>query len=135
MEGISYNVRVFKTKVYNGKKVTTHYVRWKVDGQERQEPFRNAAQADSFRSALLTAARKGEAFSIDTGRPAAWQRTASEMTWFEFTCAYADLKWKGASAKYRMDIARALTAATLAMFLDGHGGKPDDAAIRMALRR
>ena len=135
MEGISYNVRVYKTKVYNGKKVTTYYVRWKVDGQERQEPFRNAAQADSFRSALLIAARKGEAFSIDTGRPAAWQRTASEMTWFEFTCAYADMKWKGASAKYRMDIARALTAATPAMFLDGHGGKPDDAAIRMALRR
>ena len=58
MQGITYNVRIYKTKVYNGKKVTTHYARWMVDGREWKEPFRNAAQADSFRSSLLTAAAK-----------------------------------------------------------------------------
>ena len=40
-----------------------------------QEGFRTAAQADSFRSALMTAARKGEAFSLATGRPVAWERS------------------------------------------------------------
>jgi integrase len=45
------------------------------------------------------------------------------------------MKWKTASAKYRRDIARALTAATFAMFADGRDGKPDDAAIRVALRQ
>lgn len=70
-----------------------------------------------------------------TGRPVAWRRAASEMNWYEFACKYTDLKWKTASAKYRRDIARALTAATPAMIPEDRPGRPDDAAIRLALRR
>ncbi|WP_169809064.1 hypothetical protein [Microtetraspora fusca] len=44
------------------------------------------------------------------------------------------MKWKTASAKYRQDIARALTAATPAMPADGNG-KPDDLTLRTAMRR
>ena len=44
------------------------------------------------------------------------------------------MKWKQASAKYRKDIARALTAATPAMLAEGRG-RPDDASIRRALVR
>jgi hypothetical protein len=44
------------------------------------------------------------------------------------------MKWKQASAKYRKDIARALTAATPAM-LAAERGRPEDAAIRRALVR
>ena len=55
------------------------------------EPFRNTAQADSFRSELLAAARKGEAFSTVTGRPMSWKRVSSEMTWYDFACAYTDM--------------------------------------------
>jgi integrase len=47
---------------------------------------------------------------------------------------YVDMKWKQASAKYRKDIARAMTAATPAM-LTGGRGRPEDAAIRPALLR
>ena len=43
--------------------MTTYRVRWKVGGRLWKEGFRKSAQADSFRSALLTATRKGEAFS------------------------------------------------------------------------
>ncbi|HXL16806.1 MAG TPA: hypothetical protein VN961_04705, partial [Streptosporangiaceae bacterium] len=49
MDGITYNVRIYKTAVYKGAKVTTYYVRWKVESQEWKEPFRTAAQSDSFR--------------------------------------------------------------------------------------
>jgi hypothetical protein len=70
----TYDVRIYKTDVYKGTRVTTYYVRWQVNGQRRKEPFRTAAHADSFRSELLTAARKGEAFSTRTGRPVSWQR-------------------------------------------------------------
>lgn len=135
MNETTYNVRVYKTDVYKGKTVTTYYVRWKVGARDWKEPFRNSAQADSFRSALLTAARNGEAFSITTGQPVTWQRAATDMSWYDFACAYADMKWKSASAKYRRDIARALTAATPAMFPNGRDGRPDDAAIRLALRQ
>ena len=99
-----------------------------------KEGFRTVAQADSFRSALLTAARKGEAFSLATGRPIAWERAEADISWYEFACAYADMKWKQASAKYRKDIARALTAATPAMLTETRG-RPDDASIRRALVR
>ena len=133
-EGISYNVRVYKSKVYKGKTVTTYYVRWKVGDREWKEPFRVAAQADSFRSSLLTAARSGEAFSLATGQPIAWQRADNDMSWYDFACSYSDMEWKSASAKYRKDIARALTAATPAMF-NATRGEPDDARIRQALLR
>ena len=54
--------------------VSTYKVRWKVGGRLWKEGFRTAAQADSFRSALLTAARRGEVFRLATGRPTAWER-------------------------------------------------------------
>ena len=131
---ISYDARVYKTEVYKGSRVTTYKVQWKVGRRLWKEAFRTAAQADSFRSALLTAARKGEAFSAATGRPTAWERTNAETTWYEFACRYVDMKWKLASAKYRKDIARALTAATPALLAAGRG-RPEDAAIRRALLR
>jgi integrase len=45
-----------------------------------------------------------------------------------------DMKWKQASAKYRKDIARALTAVTPAMLAEARG-RPDGASIRRALVR
>jgi integrase len=133
-EGTTYDARVYRTEVYKGSAVTTYKVRWKVGARLWKEGFRNAAQADSFRSTLLTAARKGEAFSLVTGRPTAWERAKPETSWYEFACAYVDVKWKQASAKYRKDIARALTAATPVM-LGEPRGRPDDASIRRALVR
>jgi integrase len=133
-DGTTYDARVYRTEVYKGSEVTTYKVRWKVGGRLWKEGFRTAAQADSFRSALLTAARRGEAFRLTTGRPTAWEREKAATSWYEFACTYADMKWKQASAKYRKDIARALTAATPAM-LTAARGRPDDANIRRALIR
>lgn len=99
--GITYDARVYRTEVYKGSKVTTYKVRWKVGGRLWKAGFRTAAQADSFRSALLTAARHGEAFSLPTGRPTAWEREKAATSWYEFACTYVDMKWKQASAKYR----------------------------------
>jgi integrase len=130
----TYDARVYRTEVYKGSEVTTYKVRWKVGGRLWKEGFRTAAQADSFRSALLTAARRGEVFSLATGRPTAWEREKAATSWYEFACTYVDMKWKQASAKYRKDIARALTAATPAM-LPKARGRPDDADIRRALVR
>jgi integrase len=135
MNDTTYNARIYKTKVRQGKTVTTYYVRWKVGSRLWEEPYRTAAQADSFRSSLLTAARNGEPFSLATGRPVSWLRTSNDMNWYEFACAYTDMKWKSAAAKYRKSIARALTAATPAMFTVTTRGKPDDADIRRALLR
>ena len=107
----TYDVRVYKTEVYRGKRTSSHTVRWKTAQRAWRRTFRNAAQADVFRAELLAAARKGEAFNVATGEPVSWQRDDPGMTWYEFTCAYVDMKWKVASAKYRRAIAQALTSA------------------------
>ena len=66
--------------------------------------------------------------------PVRTERAKDDTTWYEFACMYVDMKWKLASAKYRKDIARALTAATPAMLTDARG-RPDDPSIRRALTR
>jgi hypothetical protein len=81
--------------------MTSYRVRWKTGDRLWREGFRAVGQADSFRSALLTAARKGEAFNLATGRPTAWERAKADISWYEFACSYVDMKWKQASAKYR----------------------------------
>ncbi|MEV5408579.1 tyrosine-type recombinase/integrase [Thermopolyspora sp. NPDC052614] len=135
MKDITYDVRVYKTEVYRGKKVITYYVRWKVGKKPRRKSFRNAAQADTYRGEIQAAARKGEAFSLLTGEPISWGRTDRRvMSWYDFACKFVDMKWKSASAKYRQDIARALMAATPAM-LASERGKPDDIILRTAMRR
>ncbi|MFI7445305.1 tyrosine-type recombinase/integrase [Nonomuraea indica] len=135
MKDITYDVRVYRTEVYKGKKATTYYVRWKVGKQPWRKPFRNAAQADTYRGEIQAAARKGEAFSLLTGEPVSWNRTERpDMSWYGFACKFVDMKGKSASAKYRQDIARALMAATPAM-LSGGRGKPADLVLRTAMRR
>jgi hypothetical protein len=79
-DSTTYDVRVYRSELYKDARVTTYRVRWKVGPRLWAEGFRNAAQADSFRSSLLTAARKGEAFSLSTGRPVSWTRDESSVS-------------------------------------------------------
>ncbi|MEU7528982.1 tyrosine-type recombinase/integrase [Saccharothrix sp. NPDC042600] len=130
----TYDVRVYKTETYQGKKTTTHYVRWKVAGKLHREGFRTAALADSFRSDLVAASRRGEAFDITSGLPVTMRREAQTMSWYELACAFVDMKWPRAAATTRRTNAEALTTVTTAMFTTGKG-KPDDKLIRSALGR
>jgi len=114
-DGTTYDVRTYRTEVYKGVKVTTYRVRWKTGHRLWREGFRNAALADSFRSSLLTAARKGEVFSLSTGRPLSWKRDESTVTWYDLTLDYAAAKWPYAAPNHRKSIAEALTDATEAM--------------------
>lgn len=111
----TYDVRVYRTDVYKGAKVTTYRVRWKTGHRHWREGFRNAALADSFRSSLMTAAGKGEAFSLSTGRPMSWQRTESALTWCDLVLDYVAAKWPYATPNHRKSIAEGLTDATEAM--------------------
>ncbi|MFI6887994.1 tyrosine-type recombinase/integrase [Streptosporangium canum] len=137
MNDTTFNVRIYKTeKRKNGKGVVTSYrVLWQTDGKPWKKPFQKEAQADAFRSALVTAARTGEPFSLATGEPVSWARTDKpEMSWYGFACKFVDMKWTDASAKHRAGIAYALTLATPAM-LDGTVCPYDAKEVRTALRR
>ena len=130
----TYDVRVYKTEIYKGTAVTTYWVRWKTGARTWKEAFRNAAQADSFRSSLLTATRNGAPFSITTGRPVSWQREETSVSWYALTLAYTAAKWPYASPNHRRGIAEALTDATEVMLTrdgsphDRPGGDPAGAA-------
>ncbi|WP_017974407.1 tyrosine-type recombinase/integrase [Actinopolyspora halophila] len=134
MTETTYDVRVWQLKVRKNSrgKVTSYGVRWIVATEEFYESFKNKAQAESFRSDLVSAARKGEAFRVDTGLPVSMSRTVEEMSWFDFACAYVDMKWPEQSGNSRKGIAETLTTVTPAL-LATERGKPDDKTLRDAL--
>lgn len=134
MSETSFDVQIWKTDVYQGKKTTTYWVRWAVAGERQKEPFKTSALAESFRSELVTAARKGEAFYVDSGRPVSMQRIERDLSWYELACNYVDRTWDSAAGTTRRTNAEALTRITVKL-LKTEKGKPDDKLIRHALNR
>lgn len=129
----TYDVRVWAISVYEGKRGNTYYVQWKVGPHRFKEPFKTRALADSFRSDLISATRKGEAFDLESGRPVSALRANTETDWFSFAADYAAIKWPVASSEHRRGIAEALTNITMAL-LTNNRSKPDDRALRRACK-
>ncbi|MEV0089114.1 tyrosine-type recombinase/integrase [Saccharopolyspora sp. NPDC050642] len=131
----SFNVKVWRaTSRKNAKgKVTSYRVRWLVDTTEHHEAFKTRAHAESFRSQLVTAASKGEAFLVEPpGLPVSMARQQSELNWFEFAQKYVDLKWNRAAAKSRAGNADTLATVT-PVLLSTERGRPDLRVLRKAL--
>jgi hypothetical protein len=106
----------------------------RTTGRPLKQPFRIKAQAASFEAELRSAARRGEAFDVTTGRPVSWAREDNDMTWYDFCVSYVDMKWKHSAGKRRATIAWALVTAMPAM-ITASKGKPVDKAMRTALRQ
>ncbi|QGK70724.1 tyrosine-type recombinase/integrase [Allosaccharopolyspora coralli] len=134
MTETTYDVRIWKIQTRKNKqgKITSYRVRWEVQRSDHSESFKNKAQAESFRADLLRAARKGEAFVVDRGLPVSMLRQVNEMSWFDFACAYVDMKWPDQSGNSRKGIAETLTTITPAL-LATERGKPDEKVLRDAL--
>jgi hypothetical protein len=47
-DGTTYDVRVYRSEVYKGVKVTTYRVRWKAGNREWRQGFRTAAQRAAY---------------------------------------------------------------------------------------
>jgi cell division inhibitor SulA len=88
----SYDVKVWKIETYRGSRTTSYRVRWLVAGRMHRETLRTAALADAFRSELVQAARRGEAFGIESGRPVSMERAERQVSWFDFAREYAVMK-------------------------------------------
>ncbi|MER6475776.1 tyrosine-type recombinase/integrase [Streptomyces filamentosus] len=111
----TYNVKFWKTGVNVGKRKTTHTVRWELNGREHRQTFVTAALAESFRAGLVSAARKGEAFSLSTGLPVSHISQAAGVTWYDFVIQFVDQLWARTSANNRRNVAKALTPVTIAL--------------------
>ncbi|MGH3868257.1 MAG: tyrosine-type recombinase/integrase [Pseudonocardiaceae bacterium] len=127
----SYDVRIWKTEQCTGQRGTTYKVRWVVAGRQCKKAFRTKALADSFRSELMAALRKGQAFDTTTGRPFAGREAAESESWYVFACSYVDMKWPDSAGKSRMGIAE--TLATVTPILAEGRGRPSEKNMRTAL--
>lgn len=133
----SYKVRVWsiETRKNSRGKITSYRVRWEVDGKEFRQSFKLWAQADSFRSELMAAAKRGEAFDTEKGLPVSALRVDKRSeSWFDFTCKYVDMKWPELAATARQTIAEALIRV-MPVFVPNETVAPSAKEIRSALRQ
>jgi integrase len=131
MDG-SYDVTFWAIEKRVRKRSTSYRVHWFVAKKKFTETFGTFAHADSFRSELMAAARRGEVFDRVEGLPASMLREKNVMSWFDLAVQYIDMKWPRAAAKSRAGNADALATVTPVMFTTDKG-KPDDRTIRRAL--
>ena len=130
----SYDVRVWAIRIRRNRP-NPYQVRWRVGtASPFAKSFRTSALADSFRSELIAATRRGEEFDTDTGLPVSQTREQTAITWYEHAIDYIDMKWPGAAGKSRISIVETLTAVTPVLVRSDHGA-PDEAILRVALRR
>ncbi|GLW94036.1 integrase [Actinokineospora globicatena] len=128
----SYDVKIWAIETRRGKNATGYRVAWTVEKKVFRLTFHTWTLADSYRSDLVTASRKGEAFDTQSGTPASMARRASTMSWHDFAIRYVDMKWQRSAAKSRAGVADTLATAAPAM-LSGQRGKPDAKLLRLAL--
>lgn len=103
-----------------------------VAGRSFSKWFEYDAQADNYRSTLITAARRGEGFDTDTGLPESLTRQQQAVTWLDLACRYVDLKWPHIAAKSRTSVAGSLATVTPVLVTTTRG-MPDAATLRAAL--
>lgn len=129
---ISYDVKVWTIEKRRNRSKITYRVVWLVARKRFREKFETSGLAESFRSDLIAAARRGEAFDVAEGRPVSMLRAENAMRWFDFAVAYVDMKWPGAAAKSRAGAADALATVT-PMMATTDRGKPAASVLRRAL--
>lgn len=128
----TYDVKIWKVERRAWKSKTSYRVVWFVAGVRFGETFETSALADSFRSDLVAASRRGEAFERTQGLPVSKLRQENEMPWFDFACKYIDMKWPRAAGKSRAGNADALASVTPALLATTRGA-PDGKTLRRAL--
>ncbi|MHB1475338.1 MAG: hypothetical protein ACYCV4_17295 [Dermatophilaceae bacterium] len=132
MSDLTYDVKIWTTRVYQGKRGNKYVVRWEVANKERARAHLTKKLAESFRSSLLSAARQGYAFDVATGLPEHMARQLATVTWYEHAMAFVDMKWTRASPRHRKSIAEALATVTPALVSTDRGA-PSPEMIRHTL--
>lgn len=102
-------------------------------GQDFSDSFKTDALADSFRSNLVSAVRRGVAFDVTRGLPITMlEQQDAGPSWYEHACAFVDAKWRGWAPGSRRSVAEALATVTPAL-LESDQGRPDPALLRETL--
>jgi hypothetical protein len=88
---LAYDVRLYKTEVYQGKRRTSYRVRWAVAGVSFKEVLHTKKLAESFLAKLTTASREGIPFDTRSGLPATMAKDLNRRSWFLHACEYIDM--------------------------------------------
>lgn len=134
IDASSLDVRFYPIETNERAKGKSYTVRWKVARKKHSKTYKNYAVADDERSKLMAAHRKREPFDIETGIPVAWAAKAIDTNWFDFVVEYVDWKWPSASGNSRKNMAKALTATTIALLRKPVPEQFDPVDVRRALR-
>lgn len=136
---LSTDVRVWKVNQVRSKKAP-YQIRWTVAGKVKAASFATVALAESRRSELWQAMRKGEAFDVESGLPESELRAAAakanekpDPSWWDFSREYMASRWRTAAAKTREGLADSLATVALAMMEEGKKA-PAAEDVRLAMR-
>ncbi|ALC31769.1 hypothetical protein ABE83_07320 [Streptomyces sp. CFMR 7] len=132
MDG-TFDVRVYSIERRTRANGYTYKVVWKVGVKKHSKTYPTTALADAQRSALLTAVKRGEPFSTETGMPISYAGKAADTNWYDFAIEFIDKKWPHFSANQRKNVAKAMTPATIAL-LRTPPKQFDPVKVRTALR-
>ncbi|MEV4917853.1 tyrosine-type recombinase/integrase [Streptomyces tirandamycinicus] len=128
----SYDVRFWDIRERAGRRKPFE-VRWSVSGREKSESYLTKPLAESRKAELITAARNGEPFDLETRLPASELRKRKQaVTWYEHTLKFIDMRWESTPAKSRPGLADALATITPAL-VKTEAGRPDARILRRAL--
>lgn len=111
----TYDVRIWSVRKFKNKGAPTYRVRWSVAGKETGRSFPKKVLADRFRSDLMAATSRGELFDVVAKLPLSMLPDERDMSWWEWSQTYVDLKWSQMAPKSRLSMAEALTTATMAL--------------------
>lgn len=130
----TYDVRIWSVRKFTNKSGPTYRARWSVAGKETGRSFPKKALADRFRSDLMAATSRGELFDLVAKLPLSMLPDERDMSWWEWSQTYVDLKWPSMAPKSRRSMAEALTTATMAL-LRTDRVRPPEKHLRSAMLR
>jgi hypothetical protein len=130
----TYDVKFWTVYRNKSSKTPSYVARWQVGGRRKTKTYRTKALAENFLSDLRQAAKRGEAFDVETCLPESMTKAKNAATWFAFVQAYTVSKWPYLAAKSRDSMTDALATVTPALIKD-EPGRPDAETLRKVLRR
>ncbi|MEU7051289.1 tyrosine-type recombinase/integrase [Streptomyces eurythermus] len=126
----SYTVKIWAIRKRDYRK--PYQVRWKVDTRPHAESFLTLGLAESRRAQLITAAREGEPFDVDSGMPKSMVVKERDISWYEHARNYIGMKWDHSPGSTRRTLAEAMATVT-PVFVKDAKGMPDAKVVRQAL--
>ncbi|MDI5971895.1 tyrosine-type recombinase/integrase [Streptomyces sp. SL13] len=126
----SYTVKLWAIRKRDYTK--PYQLRWKVGLRPHSESFLTLGLAESRRAQLITAARAGEPFDVESGLPKSMVEKEQDISWYEYARQYIEMKWDGSPGNTRRTLSEAMATVT-PVFVKDTKGMPDVRAVRKAL--